>query len=131
MSLKSKQQLRDAIFYAGTNPDALFSILFDKVKDTPVATKVVTTGDRSLTLSSTVSVTTEAPKTEVLDQYSDVMSGQTVTYALKTTVTGCSVDSSTGVLTATTSAVAGGKPVIVATSGSLTSELEVTLVSAL
>lgn len=130
MALKSKDQLMDAIFYAKEDPTKLFDILFPKVKDTSAVTSVYSLGDTTLKLVSGDSATTKAMTTTVLDQYGDKMSGQTITYSLKTPVTGCSVDSSTGVLTADSTAVADGKPIIVATCSGKTAELTVTLLAA-
>lgn len=129
MSLKSKAELKRAIFYAKEDPSLLFDILFDKVKDTPVATSVFIVGDTELTLSATESVTTKAPEVSVFDQYGDAIADPTVSYAIKSAISGCSVSSTTGVLTATTAVEAGSKPVIVATSGTKTAELVVTILA--
>lgn len=130
MALKSKEQLKQAIFYSKEDPELLFNILFPKVKDSSVTDVVTITGDTSLKLSATDSVSTAAPVTTVLDQYGDKIASPTLTYAIKTAITGCSVDSSTGVLTATTAVAAGSKPVIKVTCGTKTAELEVTVVAA-
>lgn len=130
MALKSKEQLKEAIFYSKEKPELLFNILFPKVKDTSVESVVTISGATSLKLSATDSVTTTAPTTVVIDQYGDKIASPTLTYAIKTAVTGCSVDSSTGVLTATKDVVAGSKPIVKVTCGTKTAELEVTIVAA-
>lgn len=130
MALKSYKHLEDAIFFSKEDPALLAKILFPVVRDTAVATTVYMTGDTELQLDATEAVTTDAPTVAVYDQYGIAITSPTVSFALKTAVTGCSVNSSTGVLTATAAVVAGSTPIIVATSGTAKAEIKVTIVAA-
>lgn len=126
MSLSSKKELLEAIFFAKEKPELLFDILFDKVKDTPKLSSISISGDTSINIPTSDSATTTAPTVTGLDQYGDAISVSGTTFALKEEATGCSVDSSTGVLTVTTTAEEG-EVIIVATNTSLTAELKVTI----
>lgn len=130
MGLKSFKQLQDAIFFSKEDPGLLADLLFPVLRENAVASSVTITGDKTLVLDDTDPVSTAAPVVEVFDQYGIKISSPTVSFAIKTAVTGCSVNSSTGVLTATAAVVAGSKPVVVATSGTVTAELVVTILEA-
>lgn len=130
MALGSIKQLKNAIFYSKEKPELLLDILFPIVRDVAVATTVFVKGDATLTLDKVNNVTTSAPIVTVFDQYDLAISSPTVSFAIKTSVTGCTVNSSTGVLTATKDVTPNAKPVIVATCGQKTAELTVTILVA-
>lgn len=130
MALSNKKQLTDAIFYAKEKPELLFNILFPLVRDNAVNTVIRISGPATIQMDEEDSVASTAPVVEVFDQYGIAIASPSVSFALKTAVTGCAVNSSTGVLTITNATVtAGAKPVIVATAGSITAELEVTVLA--
>lgn len=131
MALSNKKQLTDAIFYAKEKPELLFNILFPLVRDNAVNTVIRISGDSTIQMDSEASVASSAPVVEVFDQYGIAIASPTVTFAIKSAVTGCAVNSTTGVLTITNATVtAGAKPVVVATAGTLTAELTITVLEA-
>lgn len=95
--------VKEAVFFAKENPLKLANIIHNLITD--VVTKVVVAGDSSVTIGgSTVTKTYTATP---YSQYSDLMTG-TATFALASGApTGVSINSSTGVLSVTSSAVAG------------------------
>ena len=114
--------IKKAVFYAHEKPEELAKIIAGTVTD--VATSVHIEGATSITIPSSESVTEEYT-CSVASQYGDIISGQTVTLALKDSVTGVSVSDKTVTVT---SEATKGSFILKATCGTITSELTVELV---
>ena len=114
--------IKKAVLYAHEKPEELAKIIAGTITD--VATSVHIEGATSITIPSAESVTEEY-KCSVASQYGDIMSGQTVTLALKESVTGVSVSDKTVTVT---SEATKGSFILKATCGEITSELKVELV---
>lgn len=90
MSNKLKA-LEKAVFYAHEKPEELAEILNGIVSD--VATTVVLSGADKITIPSGDTANTATYTAKVFSQFGDEMAGQTVTIALKASVTGVSISS--------------------------------------
>lgn len=92
MSNKLKA-LEKAVFYAHEKPEELAKILEGNVSD--VASTVVLSGADSIEIPSGDTPNTADYTAKVFSQFGDEMVGQTVTIALKESVTGVSISSGT------------------------------------
>lgn len=122
---KKYNAIKKAVFYAKENPDALAEIVTGLVSDT--VTSILINGADSIGVPSGDTGATEDYTTTVFSQYGDTMTGQSVTLALKESVTGVSISS--GTVTVSKTAV-DENFTLVATCGIVTAEKTVTLVPA-
>ena len=87
------EALKKAVFYAHEKPEELAKILEGNVSD--VASTVVLNGADSIEIPSGDTANTADYTAKVFSQFGDEMAGQTVTIALKESVTGVSISSGT------------------------------------
>ena len=121
---KKSEILEKAVFYANQKPKKLASILGDLITD--VVTSVRFTGGAdSIEIPEGDTGNTSKYTAEVLSQFGDVME-ETITFSLKSSVTGVSL--STDTITVSKTATADSFT-IVATSGSKSVEKVVSLVA--
>lgn len=116
--------LKKAVFYAQQKPEMLAGYLADAIAD--VASSVAINGADSIKTPAGGSSVTSTYTAKVFSQYGDEMSGQTITFALKSAVTGVSIDSSTGVVTVANT-VTAKSCTITATSSGKVAEKTITL----
>lgn len=119
---KKLEAIKKAVFYAHENPIELAKILEANVSD--VVTKVAIAGNSSIEIPSGDTDNTATYTATVFSQYGDVMTGQTVTFALDEAVTGVSV--SDGVVTVSKTATAESF-VLKATCGSVVEKKTIAL----
>lgn len=122
---KKFEYIKDAVFHSEQKPENLANLLEGLIAD--VATSVSVAGESSITIPSGDTSATSTYTAEVLSQFGDAMTGNSVTWSA-TSATGVSINSSTGVLSVEKTASAGSI-VVTATSNSLTGSIEVTLVA--
>lgn len=123
MSNKLKA-LKEAVFYAHEKPEELATIINGLVSD--VATSVVLSGADSIEIPTGDTANTEDYTAKVFSQYGDEMAGQSVTIALKASVTGVSVSSGTVSVAKTATAESF---ILTATCGTIVVEKTVALVA--
>jgi hypothetical protein len=116
------EALKKAVFYAHEKPEELAEILNGAVSD--VATTVVLSGADSIEIPSGDTPNTEDYTAKVFSQFGDEMVGQTVTIALKESVTGVSISSGTVSVAKTATAESF---VLKATCGTVVAEMTVAL----
>lgn len=121
---KKLEAIKEMVFYTQQKPEKLATVIAGLVED--IATSIEVTGADSIKIGE--DDVTSTYKAFVFSQYGDSMSGQTITFSLKESVTGVSVNESTGVVTVE-STTEGDSFTVVATSGTLTVEKTVTLVA--
>lgn len=121
---KKYEYVKKAVFYSEQKPDMLASLIAGTITD--VVTSVTVSGDAEIEIPSGDTATTKTYTAEVLSQFGDVMSGQTVTWSV-TSATGVSI--SNGVLSVGKTASAGTVTVTATVSGKSAS-IEVTLKTA-
>ena len=115
--------LKKAIFYAHEKPEALADIIVGLVSD--VVTSVTISGADSMVIPKGDTANTQTYTAKALSQFGDEMSGQTVTIALKSEVTGVSISS--GVVSVAKTATAESFT-LTATCGSVVAEKTVALI---
>lgn len=118
------EAIKKAVFYAHEKPEELATILSGTVTD--VVTSLAISGADSIEIPDDTSVT-EDYTAAAFSQYGDAMTGQTITLALKASVTGVSISSGTVTVAKTATAESF---TIVATCGTVTAEKTVALVTA-
>ena len=122
---KKIDAIKKQVFYAQQNPELLAKTIAGTVTD--VATEVYVAGESILPVATTGTAKTSTYTATVLSQYGDDMtSGSSITYALKSAVTGVSINSSTGVLSVANTTT-GTSATVTATAGGKTGERVVTL----
>jgi hypothetical protein len=95
-----------------------------------VLSSIAITGDSTLQLGATDPVSTAEPTATLKNPLGDTITGSTVVWSLKTPITGVSVNSSTGVLTATAAVAAPVTATIVAAVGTVKAEKTVAITAA-
>lgn len=120
---KKLEAIKKAVFYAQQKPEMLANILAGVVSD--IATSVEIAGADSITIPSGDTANTEDYTATILSQFGDTMTAE-VTYTLKAAVTGVSISDNTVSVASTASA---GSFIVVATSGTVSAEKEVSLVA--
>lgn len=121
---KKLEALKKAVFYSAEKPEILAGILAEGIAD--VASKVELSGSDSIAIPEGETATTATYTATVTSQFGDEMSG-TVTFSLKSAVTGVSVDSSTGVVSVDNTTT-DNECIVVATCGSASAEKTVALI---
>lgn len=114
--------IKKAVFYAHEKPEALADILEGNVSD--VVTKVTLSGADSIEIPSGDTANTETYTAKAFSQFGDEMAGQTITIALKASVTGVSISS--GVVSVAKTATAESFT-LTATCGTVVAEKTVAL----
>lgn len=118
------EAIKKAVFYAHEKPEELANILESIVSD--VVTSVAISGADSIKIPSGDTANTATYTAKALSQFGDEMTGQTITIALKASVTGVSI--SNGVVSVAKTATAESF-ILVATCGTVTAEKTVALTS--
>lgn len=118
---KKLDAIKKAVFYAHENPTELAKIISGAVTD--VVSKVTVSGATEIILDTTSGSTSEYTG-KAFSQYGDTMTNS-VTLALKESVTGVSI--SDGTVTVAKTVTDGTTFVVKGTSGTVTGELEVTV----
>lgn len=119
---KKFDAIKKAVFYAHEKPEELANILESIVSD--VVTSVAISGADSIKIPSGDTANTATYTAKALSQFGDEMTGQTITIALKASVTGVSI--SNGVVSVAKTATAESF-ILVATCGTVTAEKTVAL----
>lgn len=119
------EAIKKAVFYAHEKPDNLATLLEGLISDAVTAVSI--SGDDSIEIPSGDTANTATYTAKVFSQFGDEMAGQTVTLALKESVTGVSISS--GVVSVAKTATADSF-IIKATCGTVTAEKTVALVAA-
>lgn len=119
---KKYDAIKRAVFYASQKPQLLADILENEVTDVVTSTKI--SGADSINVPSGDTANTSTYTAKALSQFGDVMDGETVTIALKASVTGVSISS--GVVSVAKTATATSFT-LTATCGTVVSEKVVTL----
>lgn len=119
------EAIKKAVFYAHEKPEELANILESIVSD--VVTSVAISGADSIKIPSGDTANTATYTAKALSQFGDEMTGQTITIALKASVTGVSI--SNGVVSVAKTATAESF-ILVATCGTVTAEKTVALIAA-
>lgn len=119
------EAIKKAVFYAHEKPEELANILESIVSD--VVTSVAISGADSIKIPSGDTANTATYTAKALSQFGDEMTGQTITIALKASVTGVSI--SNGVVSVAKTATAESF-ILVATCGTVTAEKTVALTAA-
>lgn len=114
--------IKKAVFYAHEKPEALADILEGNISD--VVTKVTLSGADSIEIPSGDTANTETYTAKAFSQFGDEMDGQTITIALKASVTGVSISS--GVVSVAKTATAESFT-LTATCGAVVAEKTVAL----
>ena len=121
---KKLDALKKAVFYAKEDPEQLATILSGVVSD--VVSSLSISGADSIEIPEGDTANTADYTTKAFSQYGDEMSGQTITLALKESVTGVTISSGTVSVAKTAT---DDSFVIVATCGTVTAEKTVALVA--
>jgi len=116
------EAIKKAVFSAHEKPEELANILESIVSD--VVTSVAISGADSIKIPSGDTANTATYTAKALSQFGDEMTGQTITIALKASVTGVSI--SNGVVSVAKTATAESF-ILVATCGTVTAEKTVAL----
>lgn len=119
---KKFDAIKKAVFYAHEKPEELANILESIVSD--VVTSVAISGADSIEIPSGDTANTATYTTKALSQFGDEMTGQTITLALKASVTGVSISNGTVSVAKTATAES---LTIKATCGTVTAEKTVAL----
>lgn len=119
---KKYDAIKRAVFYASQKPQMLADILEGVVSDT--VTSTVISGADSIDVPTGDTANTSTYTAKALSQFGDEMAGQTVTLALKASVTGVSISS--GVVSVAKTATATSFT-LTATCGTVVSEKVVAL----
>lgn len=122
---KKFDAIKKAVFYAHEKPEELANILESIVSD--VVTSVAISGADSIKIPSGDTANTATYTAKALSQFGDEMTGQTITLALKASVTGVSISNGTVSVAKTATAESF---TIKATCGTVTAEKTVALTAA-
>ena len=122
---KKYDAIKRAVFYSNQKPQLLAEILEGLVSD--AVTSVALSGADSIKVPSGDTANTATYTAKALSQFGDEMAGQTITIALKASVTGVSISS--GVVSVAKTATATSFT-LTATCGTVVAEKTVALVSA-
>ena len=122
---KKLETIKKAVFYAHENPNPLAEIIAGNVSD--VVTSVAISGADSIDVPTGDTANTAEYSAVAFSQFGDEMSGQTITFSLKASVTGVTL--STNTISVANTATAESFT-IVATCGSKAAEKVVALIPA-
>ena len=122
---KKLDAIKNAVFYAKEDPEQLAKILEGAVSD--VVTSLSISGEDSIEIPTGDTANTADYTASAFSQYGDAMVGETITLALKESVTGVSISSGTVSVAKTAT---DDSFVIVATCGTVTAEKSVALIAA-
>lgn len=122
---KKFDAIKKAVFYAHEKPEKLAEILEGAVSD--VVTSLSISGADSIEIPTGDTANTANYTSKAFSQYGDEMTGQTITLALKASVTGVSISSGTVSVAKTATAESF---TIKATCGTVTAEKTVALTAA-
>ena len=122
---KKLDAIKKAVFYAKEDPEQLAKILEGAVSD--VVTSLSISGEDSIEIPEGDTPNTADYTAKAFSQYGDEMEGETITLALKESVTGVSISSGTVSVAKTAT---DDSFVIVATCGTVTAEKSVALIAA-